>query len=106
MRAGVDPQTRGEQLDVAAFARIAARAKQCDIAGGGRRGARTIEGVRWHALNVTVRVPAKVNLHLGVGPLRPDGKHQLHTIYQAVSLYDEVMIEPSTDGSLTCRPGR
>lgn len=52
-------------------------------------------------LSVTVRVPAKVNLHLGVGPLRPDGKHQLHTIYQAVSLYDEVTIEPSPDGSLT-----
>jgi 4-diphosphocytidyl-2-C-methyl-D-erythritol kinase len=52
-------------------------------------------------LSVTVRVPAKVNLHLGVGPLRPDGKHQLHTIYQAVGLYDEVTIEPTTDGSLT-----
>jgi 4-diphosphocytidyl-2-C-methyl-D-erythritol kinase len=52
-------------------------------------------------LSVTVRVPAKVNLHLGVGPLRPDGKHQLHTIYQAVSLYDEVTIEASADGSLT-----
>jgi 4-diphosphocytidyl-2-C-methyl-D-erythritol kinase len=52
-------------------------------------------------LSVTVRVPAKVNLHLGVGPLRADGKHQLHTIYQAVSLYDEVTIEPSTDGAIT-----
>lgn len=52
-------------------------------------------------VSVTVRVPAKVNLHLGVGPLRPDGKHQLHTVYQAVSLYDEVVLEPSTDGSLT-----
>lgn len=52
-------------------------------------------------LSVTVRVPAKVNLHLGVGPLRPDGKHQLHTIYQAVSLYDEVTLEPTTDGAIT-----
>jgi 4-diphosphocytidyl-2-C-methyl-D-erythritol kinase len=52
-------------------------------------------------LSVTVRVPAKVNLHLGVGALRPDGKHQLHTIYQAVSLYDEVTIEPTTDGSIS-----
>lgn len=49
-------------------------------------------------LSVTVRVPAKVNLHLGVGPLRADGKHQLHTIYQAVSLYDEVTLEPADDG--------
>lgn len=48
-----------------------------------------------------MRVPAKVNLHLGVGPLRPDGKHQLHTIYQAVSLYDEVTIEPGTADTIT-----
>ncbi|HEX3823821.1 MAG TPA: 4-(cytidine 5'-diphospho)-2-C-methyl-D-erythritol kinase [Mycobacteriales bacterium] len=53
------------------------------------------------ALSVTVRVPAKVNLHLGVGPLRPDGKHQLQTIYQAVSLYDEVTIEATDDDSVT-----
>jgi len=52
-------------------------------------------------LSVTVRVPAKVNLHLGVGPRRADGKHQLHTIYQAVSLYDEVTLAPTRDGRLT-----
>jgi 4-diphosphocytidyl-2-C-methyl-D-erythritol kinase len=52
-------------------------------------------------LSVTVRVPAKVNLHLGVGPLRPDGKHQLNTIYQAVSLYDEVTVESSADDAIT-----
>jgi 4-diphosphocytidyl-2-C-methyl-D-erythritol kinase len=52
-------------------------------------------------LSVTVRVPAKVNLHLGVGPLRPDGKHQLHTIYQAVSLYDEVTLEPTKKRAVT-----
>ncbi|HEX3707919.1 MAG TPA: 4-(cytidine 5'-diphospho)-2-C-methyl-D-erythritol kinase [Mycobacteriales bacterium] len=43
--------------------------------------------------SVTVRAPAKVNLHLGVGPLRPDGKHELHTIYHAVSLFDTVVLE-------------
>jgi 4-diphosphocytidyl-2-C-methyl-D-erythritol kinase len=52
-------------------------------------------------LSVTVRVPAKVNLHLGVGPLRPDGKHELHTIYQAVSLYDEVTVEPADGDRIT-----
>ena len=36
---------------------------------------------------VRVRVPAKVNLHLGVGgPLRPDGYHELVTVFQAVDL--------------------
>lgn len=40
--------------------------------------------------SVRVRVPAKVNLHLGVGPVRPDGYHELQTVYQAISLYDEL----------------
>ncbi|MGI5214345.1 4-(cytidine 5'-diphospho)-2-C-methyl-D-erythritol kinase [Plantactinospora sp. CA-290183] len=39
---------------------------------------------------VRVRVPAKVNLHLGVGPLREDGYHELNTVYQAISIYDEL----------------
>lgn len=41
---------------------------------------------------VTVRAPAKVNLHLAVGPLRADGFHPLDTVYQAVSLYDDVTV--------------
>jgi 4-diphosphocytidyl-2-C-methyl-D-erythritol kinase len=44
---------------------------------------------------VTVRVPAKVNLHLGVGARRPDGYHDLVTVFQAVSLYDEVTLSPA-----------
>ncbi|MFG1776293.1 4-(cytidine 5'-diphospho)-2-C-methyl-D-erythritol kinase [Micromonospora sp. NPDC049051] len=39
---------------------------------------------------VRVRVPAKVNLHLGVGPLRPDGYHELNTVYHAISIHDEL----------------
>jgi 4-diphosphocytidyl-2-C-methyl-D-erythritol kinase len=41
---------------------------------------------------VTVRVPAKVNLELLVGPCRPDGYHSLASVYHAVSLYDEVTV--------------
>ena len=41
---------------------------------------------------VTVRVPSKVNLHLAVGGLRPDGYHDLVTIFQALSLTDEVTV--------------
>jgi 4-diphosphocytidyl-2-C-methyl-D-erythritol kinase len=40
--------------------------------------------------SVVVRVPAKVNLRLGVGALRPDGFHELHTVFHAVALFDEV----------------
>lgn len=39
---------------------------------------------------VTARAPGKVNLHLGVTALRDDGYHELSTVFQAVSLYDDV----------------
>jgi len=42
---------------------------------------------------VTVYPPAKINLTLDVGPLRPDGYHEIDTVFQAVSLYDELTIE-------------
>jgi 4-diphosphocytidyl-2-C-methyl-D-erythritol kinase len=35
-------------------------------------------------------VPSKINLHLGVGPLRPDGYHELSTVYHAISIHDEL----------------
>ena len=44
---------------------------------------------------VTVRVPAKVNLQLAVGPVRPDGYHGVVTVYQALSLFDEVTVRPA-----------
>ena len=44
---------------------------------------------------VRVRVPAKINLHLGVGPLRADGFHDVTTVFQAVSLHDEVTVRPA-----------
>lgn len=47
------------------------------------------------AAPVVARVPAKVNLHLSVGDRRPDGYHDLTTIFQAVSLYDEITVEPA-----------
>jgi len=45
--------------------------------------------------SVTVRAAAKINLHLGVGPVREDGFHPLETVYQAIGLYDDVTV---TDG--------
>ncbi|HEX5115927.1 MAG TPA: 4-(cytidine 5'-diphospho)-2-C-methyl-D-erythritol kinase [Pseudonocardiaceae bacterium] len=46
---------------------------------------------------VTVRVPAKVNLHLAVGDRRPDGYHNLTTVFQALSLTDEVVVAATED---------
>ncbi|HEX4830726.1 MAG TPA: 4-(cytidine 5'-diphospho)-2-C-methyl-D-erythritol kinase [Trebonia sp.] len=50
-------------------------------------------------ISVSVRVPAKINLQLAVGPLRPDGYHDLVTVFHAVSLYDEVTVAPAGDGN-------
>lgn len=48
-----------------------------------------------------MRVPAKVNLCLGVGRPRPDGFHPLATVYQAVDLHDELRISDRSDGEVT-----
>ena len=52
------------------------------------------------ALNsVTVKVPAKVNLQLSVGPRESDGYHNLVTVFQAVSIFDEITLSKSHEGS-------
>jgi 4-diphosphocytidyl-2-C-methyl-D-erythritol kinase len=56
---------------------------------------------RRHNGPVRVRVPAKINLHLGVGPLRPDGYHELTTVYHAISLFDELTARPGDTLTLT-----
>jgi 4-diphosphocytidyl-2-C-methyl-D-erythritol kinase len=49
--------------------------------------------------SVTVRVPAKINLQLAVGPPRPDGYHGLVTVFHAISLFDEVSVAPAESDS-------
>ncbi|WP_414690239.1 4-(cytidine 5'-diphospho)-2-C-methyl-D-erythritol kinase [Nocardioides sp.] len=53
---------------------------------------------------VTVRAPAKINLHLGVGAPQPDGFHPLMTVYHAVDLYDEVTVAPAAEWSVRVEP--
>lgn len=48
---------------------------------------------------MVVRTPAKLNLHLTVGPLRPDCYHELTTVFSAVSLFDELVM--TRGGTLT-----
>jgi 4-diphosphocytidyl-2-C-methyl-D-erythritol kinase len=50
---------------------------------------------------VTVRVPAKVNVFLGVGPKEFSGFHELATVFQSVSVYDEITVTPSEQFSIT-----
>lgn len=40
----------------------------------------------------TARAHAKVNLQLGVGAARPDGFHELVSVFQALNIYDEVTL--------------
>ncbi|WP_423463113.1 4-(cytidine 5'-diphospho)-2-C-methyl-D-erythritol kinase [Promicromonospora sp. MS192] len=54
--------------------------------------------------SVRVRAPGKVNLALRVGPVGDDGYHPLATVFQAVSLYEEVtatQVPPGAGISLT-----
>ena len=48
---------------------------------------------------VVVRVPAKVNLQLSVGPVSSDGYHEIATVFQAISLFDDVTVKTGEDGS-------
>ncbi|MCA8914318.1 MAG: 4-(cytidine 5'-diphospho)-2-C-methyl-D-erythritol kinase [Planctomycetes bacterium] len=52
----------------------------------------------------TIKAPAKVNWFLEVKGKRPDGYHELETVMQAVSLFDEISVEDRADGELilTC----
>ena len=46
-----------------------------------------------------VKAPAKINLQLSVGAKGEDGYHDLATVFQAVSLYDEIKVLPGESGS-------
>lgn len=52
---------------------------------------------------VSVEAPAKVNLHLGVGAVRPDGYHDVVTVLAAVDLCDEVRLSRAAGLSLECQ---
>jgi 4-diphosphocytidyl-2-C-methyl-D-erythritol kinase len=51
-------------------------------------------------VTVTVRAPAKINLVLSVGAVRGDGFHPLDTIYQAISIYDDVTVTDADEWSV------
>lgn len=46
------------------------------------------------------RAPAKINLTLRVGPRRSDGYHPLDSLVAKVTLYDELILEPTSDARL------
>lgn len=48
---------------------------------------------------VQVRMPAKINISLKVGPARADGFHELATVFHAVSLYDIITVSERPAGA-------
>ena len=51
------------------------------------------------ANSVVVRVPGKINLQLSVGPRETDGYHGIVTVFQSISLYDDVTVTKEVMGS-------
>lgn len=49
---------------------------------------------------VVTRAPGKINLQLSVGPLQSDGYHPVATVFQAVSLFDEVKVSHSSNSGI------
>jgi 4-diphosphocytidyl-2-C-methyl-D-erythritol kinase len=41
--------------------------------------------------------PAKINLALVVGPTRPDGRHEVATVLQRITLADRIALEPASE---------
>jgi 4-diphosphocytidyl-2-C-methyl-D-erythritol kinase len=54
---------------------------------------------------IRVLAPAKLNLGLEVLGRLDDGFHEVRTIYCAVSLFDRVTVEESSEPSVVCTPG-
>ena len=52
---------------------------------------------------VTVHSFAKINLGLRIGPSRPDGFHELRTVYQTVALSDELRVEVARGSGIEIR---
>ena len=51
---------------------------------------------------INLKAPAKINLFLRALRKRPDGYHDIDSLMQAVSLYDEITLEKSADIELEC----
>ena len=51
--------------------------------------------------DLCVRAPAKINLHLEVLGLRPDGFHEQAMVMQSIDLADRLWLRPSADGQIS-----
>ena len=56
--------------------------------------------------DLCVRAPAKINLHLEVLGLRPDGFHELAMVMQSIELADTLRLRPTADARIGLRCDR
>jgi 4-diphosphocytidyl-2-C-methyl-D-erythritol kinase len=56
-------------------------------------------------LRLVTRAPAKLNLCLYVGPRRPDGLHEIRSVFQPITLADEVTMETGVPTDEVVCPG-
>ena len=54
-------------------------------------------------MSIAVRSFAKINLGLKIGPARPDGFHELRTIYQTIALHDVVRVDTQSGSGIEIR---
>src|SRR5580704_142332 len=54
---------------------------------------------------MSIAIPsfAKINLGLKIGPARPDGFHELRTVYQTLALHDVVRVEVGPGSGIEIR---
>ncbi len=52
---------------------------------------------------ITRTAPAKINLGLEVLRRRPDGYHEINTLFATIDLVDRLQLTPREDGAVTCR---
>jgi 4-diphosphocytidyl-2-C-methyl-D-erythritol kinase len=55
-------------------------------------------------VTLVARAPGKVNLCLFLGPVRSDGRHELVTVFESVSLADSIEVAPAPADKIVC-PG-
>jgi 4-diphosphocytidyl-2-C-methyl-D-erythritol kinase len=47
--------------------------------------------------NIEIKTPAKINIGLNVIRKRPDGYHDIRTIFYPVNLFDKILIKDSAE---------
>ena len=52
---------------------------------------------------IGAKAPVKLNLFFEVGPKRPDGYHEVLSLYQSLDLFEEVFVEPSSTWEVVVR---